>query len=100
MRTFLEKTFAEIQERQWQLGDDATRDGVDCNVGRAAGCKIHTLVKKPMVEVKAAGDVGAQIRKEMQEDVLPAWVKRCGERCATVYNDVVAPVSGIRYTAK
>ena len=100
VRALLEKTFAEIQERQWQLGDDATRDGVDCNVGRAAGCKIHTLARKPMTEVRPAGDVGAQIRKEMQEDVLPAWVKRCGERCATVYNDVVAPLSGIRYTGK
>jgi TRAP-type C4-dicarboxylate transport system substrate-binding protein len=100
VRAFLEKTFADIQERQWQLGDEATRDGVDCNVGRTAGCKMHTLARKPMTEVRPIGDVASQIRKEMEEDVLPAWVKRCGERCATVYNDVVAPLTGIRYGAK
>jgi len=32
--------------------------------------------------------------------VLPAWVKRCGGRCGDVYNDVVAPISGVRYTPR
>jgi hypothetical protein len=52
-----------------------------------------------MVEVKPAADTLAAIRKELGEDVLPGWVKRCGERCATVYNDVIAPITGIKYTA-
>jgi TRAP-type C4-dicarboxylate transport system substrate-binding protein len=100
VRALIEKTFAEIQEQQWTLGFDATQDGVDCNVGRAAGCKMHTLMKKPMVEVKPQGDVAGAIRKEMVEDVLPAWVKRCGERCGQVYNEVIAPITGIRYAAR
>ncbi len=99
VRAEFEKTFAEIQERQWALGVEATADGVACNVGREAGCKLHTLIKKPMVEVKPAADTLAAIRKELGEDVLPGWVKRCGERCATVYNDVIAPITGIKYTA-
>jgi hypothetical protein len=53
-----------------------------------------------MVEVKPQGDVAATIRKEMIEDVLPAWVKRCGDRCGTVYNEVIAPITGIRYGAR
>jgi TRAP-type C4-dicarboxylate transport system substrate-binding protein len=99
VRAEFEKTFAEIQERQWALGVEATADGVACNVGREAGCKLHTLIKKPMVEVKPAADTLAAIRKELGEDVLPGWIKRCGERCATVYNDVIAPITGIKYTA-
>jgi TRAP-type C4-dicarboxylate transport system substrate-binding protein len=99
VRAEFEKTFAEIQERQWALGVEATADGVACNVGREAGCKLHTLIKKPMVEVKPAADTLAAIRKELGEDVLPGWVKRCGERCATVYTDVIAPITGIKYTA-
>ncbi|MEI8304106.1 MAG: TRAP transporter substrate-binding protein [Burkholderiales bacterium] len=100
VRALIEKTFADIQEQQWALGLAATQDGIDCNVGRAEGCKIHTLVKRPMVEVKPQGDVAATIRKEMIEDVLPAWVKRCGDRCGTVYNEVIAPITGIRYGAR
>lgn len=97
VRSLIEKVFAEIQERQWQLGDEATRDGVDCNVGRAASCTIHTLARKPMTEVAPVGDVAGQIRRELEEDVLPAWVKRCGTRCGQVYNDVIAPITGVRF---
>lgn len=100
VRTLIETTFADVQEKQWALGFDATQDGIDCNVGRASGCKIHTLVKRPMTEVKPQGDVAGTIRKEMIEDVLPAWVKRCGDRCGQVYNEVIAPITGIRYGAR
>lgn len=99
VRAEFEKTFAAIQEAQWKLGIEATADGVACNVGRAEGCKLHTLVKKPMVEVKPEADIVARLQKDLASDVLPGWVKRCGERCATVYNDVIAPITGIRYTA-
>jgi TRAP-type C4-dicarboxylate transport system substrate-binding protein len=97
VRAAFEKTFAEIQEAQWQLGVVATEDGIACNVGRADGCKLHTIVKKPMVEVKPQANVVATLQKELAEDVLPGWIKRCGERCATVYSEVIAPITGIRY---
>ncbi len=100
VRALFEKTLAEVQEAQWKLGVEATNDGVACNVGRADGCKLHTLVKRPMAEVKPAGNVAASLQKEMAEDVLPGWVKRCGARCGQVYNDVIAPITGIRYTGQ
>ncbi len=100
IRTQFEKTFAEIQEAQWNLGVEATNDGIACNVGRAEGCKLHTLMKKPMVEVKAQANMSALLQQELTQDVLPGWIKRCGERCAVVYNEVIAPITGIKYTAK
>lgn len=100
LRGLFEKTFAEIQDAQWKLGAEATSDGVACNVGRAEGCKLHTLVRKPMVEAKPAGDVTAELKQHVAADVVPGWIKRCGERCATAYNDVIAPISGIKYLAK
>ena len=100
IRAQFEKTFAEIQEAQWNLGVEATNDGIACNVGRAEGCKLHTLVKKPMVEIKPQGNMVALLQKELTEDVLPGWIKRCGDRCATVYNDVIAPITGIKYQAR
>jgi len=74
---------------------------VACNVGRAAGCsgKLATLVKKPMAEVKAQANESGLIQQNLAETVLPAWVKRCGDRCGVVYNEVIAPITGVKYTA-
>ncbi len=100
IREQFEKTFAEIQDAQWALGVEATTDGVACNVGQAAGCKVHTLVKRPMAEVKPEADVTAVLKKAVVDDVVPGWIKRCGDRCAKVYAEVIAPVTGIPYTPR
>ncbi|MGI4779166.1 MAG: TRAP transporter substrate-binding protein [Janthinobacterium lividum] len=100
IRAQFEKTMSEVQEAQWKLGVEATDDGIACNVGRAADCKLHTLVRKPMIEGKPQADVAATLKKELTDDVLPGWVKRCGERCAVVYNEVIAPITGIKYVSK
>ena len=97
VRALVEKTLLDVQEKQWALGLEATKDGVDCNVGKTASCKIHTLAKKPMTEVVPKGDVRATIRKELEEDVLPPWVKRCGDRCGKIYNETIAPITGIPF---
>jgi TRAP-type C4-dicarboxylate transport system substrate-binding protein len=99
IRTEFEKTFAAIQDAQWTLGLEATADGIACNVGRAEGCKLATLVKKPMVEVKPGATESDLVKKDLSESVLPGWVKRCGDRCGVIYNEVIAPITGIQYTA-
>jgi len=102
VRKFLEDSFKELTEKQWQFGGvELTQDGIDCNSGRAPGCKVGSLAKdKPMVEVKPTDADRAALKKILAESVLPSWVKRCGARCGDIYNDVVAPISGVRYTAK
>ena len=35
-----------------------------------------------------------------RSEVLPGWIKRCGDRCATTYTEVIAPITGIKYVAK
>jgi TRAP-type C4-dicarboxylate transport system substrate-binding protein len=100
IRAQFEKTFAAIQEAQWKLGVEATEDGIACNVGRANDCKLHTLVKRPMVEVKPQGNMIATLQKELAEDVLPGWIKRCGDRCASVYKEVIEPISGVKLVAR
>jgi TRAP-type C4-dicarboxylate transport system substrate-binding protein len=95
-RALIEKTLLDVQDKQWALGAEATLDGVACNIGKAEGCKIHTLAKKPMTEVAPRGDVGATIRKELEEDVLPGWLKRCGDKCGKVLAEVLTPISGVK----
>ncbi len=101
VRKFLEDAFAETSDRQWQFGGvEFTQDGIDCNANRPT-CKIGTLAKdKAMVEVKATDADKALLKKILAESVLPAWVKRCGARCGEIFNDRVAPIAGVRYTAK
>ncbi len=99
VRGFLEKQVAAVEDAQWKLGAEVTQDGIDCNVGIAAGCKIYTLVKdKPMKEVKATAADRAKLREALTATVLPGWVKRCGAKCGEVYNQVIAPISGVKYT--
>lgn len=100
VRKFLEDEMAEVQEAQWKLGTEVSQDGIDCNIGNAAGCKIHSLVKtKPMTEVKVTDADRARLRQAFAESVLPSWVKRCGAKCGEIYNEVIAPISGVRYKA-
>jgi len=100
-RRFLEDSFKELTDKQWQFGGvEFTQDGIDCNSNRPS-CKIGSPAKdSPMVEVKATDADKALLRKVLAESVLPAWVKRCGSRCGDVYNEVVAPISGVKYVAR
>ena len=85
----------------WKLGADASQDGIDCNIGNAAACTIGTVVKnRPMVWVKASDADKARVREALQNVVLPNWVKRCGPKCGDIYNEVIAPISGVRYAAR
>ncbi len=101
VRRFLEDSFKEVSDKQWQFGGvEFTQDGIDCNSNRPS-CRIGSPAKdSPMVEVKATDADKMLLRKLLAENVLPAWVKRCGGRCGDVYNDVVAPISGVRYTPR
>jgi TRAP-type C4-dicarboxylate transport system substrate-binding protein len=97
VRALIEETFREISDRQWQLGADATRDGIECNTGNRDACRIHNLAARPMTEVKASEADRAEARRIFEQVVLPGFVRRCGARCGEVYNQVIAPISGVRF---
>lgn len=97
VRALLEETFAAMSTRLWELGAQATRDGIDCNIGNREGCRIHNLAARPMTEVKANDADRAEMRRIFESTVLPGFVRRCGARCGTLYNDVIAPISGVRF---
>ena len=99
-RELISATMKEVETAQWKLGAEATQDGLDCNAGKAEGCKIHTLVKdKPMKVVDATQDDKATLKRIVETAIIPGWVKRCGARCGETYNQVVAPITGVKFTA-
>jgi TRAP-type C4-dicarboxylate transport system substrate-binding protein len=98
VRGHLEAALKQVEDAQWQLGQQATDDGIACNTGNAAGCRIGTLASaKPMAARPPTDADRATVRRLLTDKVLPAWVQRCGARCGDVYNEVIAPISGVRY---
>jgi TRAP-type C4-dicarboxylate transport system substrate-binding protein len=97
VRSFLEATFKEMNDKLWELGDAATRDGIDCAIGNASACRIHPLASRPMTEVKATPADAEELKKILRERVLPGFVQRCGARCGDTFNQYIAPLAGVRY---
>ena len=97
VRAAVEATLAEVNDKQWALGAAATRDGLDCAIGKAEDCKIHSLAGKPITEVAATPADRAALREILEKSVLPGFVKRCGARCGEVFNQVIAPIAGVRF---
>jgi TRAP-type C4-dicarboxylate transport system substrate-binding protein len=97
VRGFLEGTFREMTDKLWDLGEAATRDGIDCAIGRAEQCRIHSLAARPMTEVSATDADRAQLRDILEKTVLPGFVRRCGARCGELFNSTIAPLAGVRY---
>lgn len=97
VRALVEATFREIGDRQWELGAAATRDGIDCAIGNRDNCRIHALAARPMTEVTATDADRAETRRIFERVVLPGFVRRCGARCGEIYNQVIAPLSGVRF---
>jgi TRAP-type C4-dicarboxylate transport system substrate-binding protein len=99
VRDFMTKTMKDVENAQWALGTEATEDGIACNSGNAAGCKIGAVVtNNPMTITRAVPADQELLRKTLVSSVLPAWVKRCGARCGEIYNEVVAPITGVKFT--
>jgi len=98
VREFLLNTMRQVEEAQWALGREATNDGIACNSGSAAGCKIGTLVSAKPMAVSQPSDADREtVRRLLSEKVLPAWVQRCGARCGEVFNEHIAPIAGVKY---
>ena len=61
----------------------------------------QTVPKRPMKgEVLPTEADKARLPKILEEAVIPSWVKRCGERCGDIYNQVIAPISGVKYVKR
>jgi TRAP-type transport system periplasmic protein len=100
VRTFLEATFKEMEDKLWELGAELTQDGIDCNTGQPS-CKLGTPDKdSPMTAVKPTEDDKVRLKAILEEAVLPGWIKRCGARCGDIYNEALAPITGVKYAAR
>ena len=75
VRAFLETTMKEVEEAQWKLGEETTEDGLACNSGDKAGCKIGKVVEsKPMTLFRPVQADQDTLRTTLTSAILPtSW---------------------------
>ena len=84
------------RDRQWKLAGDLTEAGIACNVGDAASCKGGTPVEKnPMTVRQPIAADQEKMRTVLVQNISRVDPRR-GAHCADSYNNLVAPISGVR----
>jgi len=94
-RDTLRTALRSLEAAVWEDAEQQMRAGVACNTGQA-GC----LTGKPgqMTEVATSTADEQKLREAFRTSVLPAWLQRCGDTCAPVWNRLMAPATGLRAT--
>lgn len=93
VRTVLQTELPKLERAIWADAERQTEEGLACNAGRS-GCSLGSGGR--MQEVPATVADVKQLREAFRQQVLPAWVQRCGNDCVAVWNRLLAPVSGVR----
>jgi TRAP-type C4-dicarboxylate transport system substrate-binding protein len=82
-RTILNKLGEEFSERGWELGRRTTKEGIDKN--REKGMEIIPITPA----------MAAATKDVVNKVVIPSWVKRGGPDAKAIFNEYIAPHSGI-----
>jgi len=91
-QALLRRELPKLEQAIWTEAESETSNGIACNTG-APGC----VGGRPgrMVVVRASAADNAKRQEIFVRDVLPAYLKRCGPRCAQVWNQTVGASSGV-----
>ena len=93
-RTFLEKEFADLENRMWAQAKADIQDGINCNTAKAE-CKDGIPANPPMTLVDVSAEDRQQGQKILRERVLVEWARRCGAECAAQWNETVGRIAGV-----
>lgn len=93
LRSTLRAELGRLEQAIWADADEETGQGLACNRG-ARECSAGRRGRMVVVP-ETATDV-QRWRDIVVSTVLPRWVQRCGPRCAAVWNEALAPVTGFQ----
>jgi TRAP-type C4-dicarboxylate transport system substrate-binding protein len=96
-RTFLEKQFKALEDKSWKLVEAETEEGVACTTGQGGTCSVGPPGKLKLVQPSEA-DFKARDRA-LNDVVLKAWAKRCGDACAAKWTEIIGKRYGLAATA-
>jgi TRAP-type C4-dicarboxylate transport system substrate-binding protein len=91
LQELLQRELPKLEQAIWTDAETETRDGIACNVGGA--CTSGR--KGKMVEVRPTPADVARGRDILVQNVLPGWLKRCGQQCAQPWKQTVGAATGL-----
>jgi TRAP-type transport system periplasmic protein len=94
VREFLQREFADLENRQWAQAKADVQDGINCNTGKQP-CKDGILANPAMTLVTPNEADRATAQRILRERVLANWAKRCGDVCAKEWSETVGKVAGV-----
>jgi TRAP-type C4-dicarboxylate transport system substrate-binding protein len=83
LRATLTKLGEEFSQRGWEVGRRTTQEGIDKNK------------EKGMELIPASAAMAAASKDVVHRVVIPSWLKRSGPDAKAVFNQYLAPLSGI-----
>ena len=92
LQELLQRELPKLEQAIWTDAESETREGIACNVG-AATCTGGR--KGRMVEVRPTTADVARGREILVQNVLPGWLKRCGQQCAQQWKQTVGAATGL-----
>jgi TRAP-type C4-dicarboxylate transport system substrate-binding protein len=91
LQELLQRELPKLEQAIWTDAETETRDGIACNIG--AACVSGR--KGKMVEVRPTAADVARGRDILVQNVLPGWLKRCGQQCAQPWKQTVGAATGL-----
>jgi TRAP-type C4-dicarboxylate transport system substrate-binding protein len=86
VQAFLEENIGKLEDDIWALTARQTQDGLNCNAG-VDPCEFGS--KAAMTVVALTDGDRDELKRIMQEVVVPAWAERCGPECSAKWNETV-----------
>ncbi len=90
LRALLERELPNLEQRIWAASERDTVEGIACNTG-VGDCESGK--KGKMVAMTPTRDDLKRSEQILRTVVLKNWVQRCGEKCATVWNETLRRVT-------
>lgn len=79
-----EKGISGLEKRIWEAADADTVRGIDCNIGRSS-CPPGQ--RRAMQLVPSSADDERLRGTVLESSVLPHWIQRCGDGCASIWSN-------------
>ncbi len=93
LRHLLQQELPKLEAAIWMESEKETAQGMACNRGDES-CTAGDKGNMVMVPVSAQDE--RQRQEILSSTVVPSWIKRCGTRCADIWNQTIGPVRGIK----
>jgi len=92
LRTLLHAELPKLESAIWRSAEQETAQGIACNVG-ADSCTTGRRGHMKLAPVSAQDE--ERSKAVFAAEVLPHWLRRCGARCADIWNETIGRARGV-----